>query len=453
MAHQPIKMSTTAGDKTPPNYDWMDRDRFLDEYRLELDKEFLREGRAAEWAHRGRRFWDEEDDYIQLEGGDPNKDGFPPNQAAATLSPDEKFLAVSTNAVIRLYDVKSKELVSELNAHKENVERLYFAPQVDKSTKGGAWKAYTLVSSDEHGGLEGHTYVWHLDANGAHHGPLMLLPGELPTFGFANPISNDGSKVITHEKNQSTQSGMRPLEEMPRIVARNLDTLSEYWRLTGHQDGIMWSGWSPDNKWIAEASWDETYGIWNPAVRDRAQGHLIGPSGGQNWVGDFSADGKYIVFSGGSPTKVAVYDVETGIEVAALEHPNVTRDWIRELKWSPVDYSLAVVVQQEIVLWRPLEDNTCLTVFKMESDGSLLTTFNSLLVVKWVDEGKKLIVRDVANDLFLWDMHANQKWRFQRPDGLGLDYWGHDAFFVRDLGKEGAILSLDGDGKLRYWHL
>lgn len=494
-------------------YDWMDRERFLKHYELKLAYEFSHDGEAAEWAQNGHRFWDQADGVLKLEEGDPDKSGHGFAESNAALSPDNRFLAVSTNAVIRLYDVRSKEMVSELKAHDEHVEHLYFGPLPAPTAQGGGGTGYTLVSSGLHDytARGGRIFIWNLDDDGKLCGrdrddipdnfmramtnramkvvsrdlkhycgmdehdltetqrsmietlqksvrqsrvkKLPLLRAELPPFGFANPISRDGKHLITLEQNETTQHGMRPLDEMPRIVVRNLTTLQEEWRLTGHQDAIMWAGWSPDDKHVAEASWDETFGIWNPKVVDRAEGHLIGPSGGQNWVGDFSADGKYIVFSGGSPTKVAVYEVATGAQVAVLKHPEVEKDWVRELKWSPIDYTIAVVVRQEVVIWCPIDGNSFTSVLKIETDGTLLTSYNSLRLVKWVDEGQKLIVRDTANTVFVWDIRMNKKWRFQRPDKLALETSPSEVFFVKRLAKEGALLSLDGDRRVRYWNL
>lgn len=448
---------STSNDQVARNvdYDWMDRERFLKEYTLKLALEFSQDGQPAEWAHNGHRYWDCEDDSIELELDDKDKND-EDSDGSAALSADNRFLAVSSNTTIRLYDIKSKEVVSRLHGHEENVRRMSFAPQAAATSGGGPARAYTLVSSDRHMYPRGNTFIWHLNEQGAHLGPSMMLTGELPIFGLANPVSNDGKQVITVEKNESSQHGMRPAEEMPRIVLRNLDTLAEEWRLTGHQDTITWAGWSPDNKWVAESSWDQTYGIWNPKVKNRAEGHLIGPSDGQNWVGDFSADGRYIVFSGGSPTKVAVYEVASGNEIASLEAAKGSpiKDWVRELKWSPVDYSVAVIDGKTVLIWRPLEGNTATCVFEVETDGTMLTRYNRLLLVKWADEGRKLMVRDTADTVFVWDVKANKKWRFQRPDGVPLPTYLVEVFYVRSSSEdEGTILSVDDDWKVRCWNL
>ena len=497
--------------KSKDDYDWMDRERFLKNYKLKIDWEFEVHGDAADWAENGHRFWDKEDDAIALETGDPNKrEGAP--SASAALSPDSRVVAVSTNAVIRLYNIRLKKMICELRGHDENVEKLYFSPHVvEDVNRFGPDRGYTLVSYGLRDYEYGRIIIWRLHEGGLlinrdvvsavgpladratravmrdlkeQHGmsneevkslrqelgetirqavlkhqakeELPLLHADLPSFGLANPISRDGSKLITLEKNDTTQQGLRPPEEMPRIVVRNLADLSEHWRLTGHQDSIMWAGWSPDAKWIAEASWDETYGIWNPEVKDRPEGHLIGPSGNQNWVGDFSRDGKYVVFSGGEPTKVAVYEVETGKEVAEFKYPGIGGvTWVREMQWSPADYTIALIVAQKVVLWHPLENGSPFTtVLKLGSDGTMLDQYNELLLVKWVDGGQKLVVRDMANTVFVWDLRANRKWRFQRPEGMALETYTTEMFFVkRGVAEEGALLSLDGDGKVRYWYL
>lgn len=494
----------------PGGYDYMDYERFLQEYSLKIDFEFAHDDQAAEWAENGHRFWAQEDAALEFEEDDPAVDERG-DASSGALSTDHRFLAISTNAVIRIYDVQSKQILSVLKGHDQSVSRMYFAPQQDGDIDDeGSAKRYTLVSSGEHGVIKGQIIVWYLDVSGLptgqsdigsaspdvdsladqamtsvapglthQHGmeteelgslrddmaetlrvavfkhntrKLPMLDAHLPAFGFDSPISSDGKRAVTLEKNQSTQGGMRPLTDMPRIVVRNLSNLSEEWRLTGHQDGIMWAGFSPDGTRVAEASWDQTYGIWDTGHNDRAEGHLIGPSGGQNWVGDFSADGKYIVFSGGRPTKVAVYEVETGNEVAQLNF-NGIRDWVRRLKWSPIDYTIAVVVNHEVVLWHPLDGNTFTSVLKMYSDGTLLTDYNRLNLVQWVDEGQKLLVRDTANNIYVWDIRMNKKWRFQRPDGMTCEYSPGEVFFSKRLAKEGALLGFDGDGKVRYWYL
>lgn len=139
--------------------------------------------------------------------------------------------------------------------------------------------------------------------------------------------------------------------------------------------------------------------------------------------------------------------------MAVLQYGFRRGTWVRELKWSPIDYTLAVIIEHEVVLWHPLDDNTFTSVLKVETDRTLLTRFNELILVKWVDEGQKMLVRDTANTVFLWDIRMNKKWRFQRPKGLPLATNPRDVFFIKRLAKEGAVLSLDGDGKVRYWNL
>lgn len=261
--------------------------------------------------------------------------------------------------------------------------------------------------------------------------PPEALHAELPHFGFANPISPAGTSLITLEKNATTQFGLRPPEEMPQIVIRNLTTLDEKRRLEGHQDAIMWAGCSPDSMRIAEASWDQMFGIWDTTVKDKPDGaaHLIGPTGNQNWVGDFFVGWEVCCFLGGEPTKVAVYEVESGEEVARLPG---TEDvgWVRELKWSLTDYTIAMIVDFEVVLWHPLDANKFTSVLKIETDGTLLTLFNDLRFLKWIEDGQKLVVRDKANTIWVWEIRMNKKWRFQRPDGKACKNDPKDVLFV-----------------------
>ena len=104
-------------------------------------------------------------------------------------------------------------------------------------------------------------------------------------------------------------------------------------------------------------------------------------------------------------------------------------------------------------LWRPFESATAVVTLKLETDETLLTRYNRLILMKWVDERRKLVVGDGANTVSVWDVKCNKKWRFQMPEGLGLNTYQTEVYFVPALGEAGAMLSSDGDWKVRCWDL
>jgi WD40 repeat protein len=490
---------------------WMNKEKFLQEYELELNKEFACNGVEAAWANdtSAHRFWGSEDASFTLRDNDPRQgDGaWGRDEGEAGLSPDGRFLAVATNAVIRIYNVQSQEVRGELIGHQKNVSQLFFAPgcasksSADGSRVDGKEEKYRLFSCTQDRGDETQIIAWSLDGEGkqpqptmpfaiqdmadraiaaissdlsTHHslsdgdieavragfsGTLQVadtknrsknLPhwsGKFPSFG-SYPISPDGQAVLFVAHGETTQHGMRPADKLPQIVVVDLATQSERCRLNGHTDAIMWAGWSPDGKTIATACWDQHYKIWDAHTGQCR--HTIGPTNGQNWAGAFSPDGKYILLSGGREVKVAIYGVETGEEIAELKSEGLKLEhWIRYFAWNPAGECIALVNGKEIVLWHPFEDKVE-TIFKVKTDGTMLTKYNGFSIIKWAQGGKKLLLQDTAHTTYVWDREKNVKWRFQRPQGMALELSGRDVFYVDE---SEMVVSLDGDRKVRYWKL
>ena len=490
----------------------MDSERFLREYELELVKEFEYDGKEAQWADStsAHRFWGAEDATLELRDDDPEKGNTP--GAAAAISPDERFLAVSTNAVIRIYDVSSRTMRSELIGHLSNVQDLFFSPvKIEQGTVSSTGSALTSVRHGEYllfsegaevGGGDGQIIAWPLDADGRQLSRMMpfaiermadqavgAISGDLnehhglddndlqairagfvetlkvadannrvknlfarndvhfPGFGTF-PVSHDGQALLYIVHGESTQSGMRPPEELPQIVVLDVATQTERCRLKGHEDAIMWAGWSADDRTIATACWDSYYKIWDAQTGECR--HTIGPTGGQNWSGAFSPDGKHVLLSGGQPVKVAIYNVETGKEVTKLEREGLKlASWMRYFNWSSDGNSIALANGRGVILWEPFEEKVE-TVLQLKEDGTMLTRFNGFSIIKWVDRGKKLLLRDREGTIFVWDVQENVKWRFQRPQGRGMKIYSSDVFYA--IGMR-TIISLDGDGLVRFWKL
>jgi hypothetical protein len=474
----------------------MSRERFLQEYKLELDKEFERDSVPAEWAPKtsGSRLWGEEDEKFVLAQGDPNQSNVP--SAAFAVSPDWKCFAGATNAVIRIYEPGNNGLrqKAELIGHETNVWKLRFFPTPNDGD------GYLLLSEGASvRNSDGMIILWHLDGQGRlenkvmpiavnnlagqasaiigsqlkqHHEleeadletvrsgfaevlqkvdtsnrtkSLPNLDGHFPSFG-SEYLSHDGKKILYITHGRSTQGGMRPEDQLPQIVVYDLPSSKEICRLKGHQDAIMWASFSPDDKTIVTASWDETYGIW-----DASTGHprrLIGPTHGQNWAGAISPDGSYVLLSGGSPTKVAIYALETGEEIATFEHEKL-RGWVRRISWNPSTNEIALVNKQSVILWHPFEGKKQ-EVLKLKNDGSMLDGFCGLSSVEWVEGGKKLLVETSEGTVLVWEPERNVKWRFQRPHGTPLKT-SEGKLIFRSEGQ--SLVSLNGDGVVRAWYL
>lgn len=387
----------------------MSRDRFLEEYEYGVDLEFENEdGEQAEWANGHGLHWGEEDSLLQLPQDDPNKANVP--SAAAALSPDGLFLAASTNATVRIYDISTKEIRAELVGHTSNVWKIRWSPRVPAvaTTDDEISKIHYVLASEgaEVSGRDGDIILWNLSSDGKsvirtmpfavgsltdkamagieqdlrdHHDleegkadgivsnlrqdfkaalqvadaknrrrPLNLYDGHFPSFG-SDSWSKDGRRLLYITHGQTTQHGMRPPDDLPQIVVLTLGSQIPV-ILKGHTDAIMWAQWSPNEKLIATAAWDSTYRIWDPATGECK--HVIGPTAGQNWCGCFSPDSKHVILSGGGV--VSLYDVNTAKEVAQFRPPHKSRSsWFRRITWSPSGDDVAIVVGQAVVLWQP----------------------------------------------------------------------------------------------------
>ncbi|EME45987.1 hypothetical protein DOTSEDRAFT_22110 [Dothistroma septosporum NZE10] len=485
---------------------FMSREKFLEEYVFEVDAEFERNGNAAEWApssNGGAQHWGQEISRLKLVDTDPGT-GLRPESAAFALSDDGLLMAVATNKVIRIYSSWDQHLEAELVGHLENVTKVFFAPK-----NCYLEESYTLLSEAEHYSKEKHNplILWHIDGGGrlitrtmpfaidsladkalgaikmdltTHHElpassmaevrkslvntlkiadtknrsvTLTTLPGSFP--GFGSKVFSSDKKLFLHlEHNNTTQSGMRPPDQLPQVVIRSLNgPETEMARLQGHEDAIMWACFSPtDPNVFATAAWDKTYQIWN--LEHKTSSSIIGPTVGQNWSGDFSPDGKHVLLSG--TNNVGVYSVATGDQVAKLERPKLEA-WVRNLEWSPAGDAVALCNGIEILLWEPFREgeerrSSGMNVVKLtKPENRVLENFMRFHAAKWLDRrGRRLAVMAGDGTVMVWDRKENWKWRFQRPQGRAMKLWTHEIVYVEETEM---LYVLDGDRKVRRWRL
>lgn len=108
--------------------------RFLGNYELRMLKEFELDGEPARWARgvSGPRFWGEEDASIDFAYKRPPLGEDRRTRMSAACSADEKFLAISLNTRLMIYDIESRTLRADVFAHEYNIEQLHFLPWTDE---------------------------------------------------------------------------------------------------------------------------------------------------------------------------------------------------------------------------------------------------------------------------------------------------------------------------------
>ena len=324
---------------------------------------------------------------------------------------------------------------------------------------------------------------------------LPYVSGALPHYNGTDLFSFDGQgmRVLYLIENGTTQHGMRPAEKLPQIVIAmvrepklsindnkdgnedegNNQRFETIQTLRGHSDMILSVAFSPDGKLVASASWDQTFRIFSVETGECL--HSIGPTGNQNWVAKFTPSGDRILFSGGGggrdkPSPLAVYNTGTGEEVNRLRHPNL-KSCLRETAVHPDRRSAVVANGASLLLWDltdgssvrqgdedPLDN--AIEILKLAvpdpetnpAEHRVVRPFLSFVDVAWVDGGRKLLARASDHSISVWDREQNVQWRFQRPEGEGLSGFSNEFAYVHE-GERGMTISLDGDGKVRFWKL
>lgn len=524
----------------------VNRKGFLRDYHLEVATEFHRDGQDAQWASStGLRFWGDEDECIELEASDAADTRRP--SSAMAVSPDGRLLAIAASSIIRILDIRTRKQLSELKGHPNSVSKVVFAPCKSTDGEGSVADHYTLLSiSQDDLERKKVIVIWILDNDGRQivkkpfkpfgtqsltesamsaiatdlqkehrvttdefqsirsalctaidavekQHRLKALPsafGGLPHYNSSDLFSSSegGLKILYLTQNGTTQHGMRPSDELPRIVIAKLQPpdsnvdeeagtdeqhLQTLQTLQGHSDVIISAAFSPNGKLVASASWDQTFRIWSVETGECL--HNIGPTGNQNWTAAFSSSGDHVMLSGGGDRDkqrpLALYNTSTGEEVNRLCHPDLDH-WLRHNAIHPDGKSAAVVNNISLLLWDllPKDSHTAeadtelpnnaieLLKLAMPDDETakvrprIMRIFASFVDVAWVDGGKKLLVRANDGTIFAWDRERNVKWRFQRPDGVELLGSGADFAYVDD-GGDGTVIALDDDRKVRFWKL
>jgi WD40 repeat protein len=273
------------------------------------------------------------------------------------------------------------------------------------------------------------------------------------TGGFASSSFNhDGRLFLYHICNETTQHGMREPEKLPQLVIHDMDAGKEVCRLSGHTDAIMWSAFSPDSHHVASVSWDGTLRMYTVSTGELDW--ATENSGGQSWAGAFSPDSKFIVWSSKTGRVVQVHDVLDGRIIATFQ--GSFNHWCRCLVWHPSGNEIALCADKSAYVWKPFDglNGTILQHFEI-GDGGTPAIGRSMVevhAVSWLDEGRLLCLEISEGTKLVYDTHNNVKEVFRRPKGVdGVYVRGSFYGPLQTQDQPEFYLSVDGDGKARYW--
>jgi WD40 repeat protein len=266
-------------------------------------------------------------------------------------------------------------------------------------------------------------------------------------------FSTDGKLLMYHTQNDSTQWGMREPENLPRLVIYDLEASRELHRLSGHTDTLMWSGISPDGYHVATVSWDGTMRMYLVSTGEFLW--ATEDSGGQSWSGAFSPNSEHIVWSSASGLVVSVHEVASGKKISTINEE--FRVWCRCLSWHPDGSQIALSAGNHAYVWLPFQgqNGTVTQHFSLDSgDGALLDGMSCIENIFWECNGRYLCLQTSEESFVVYDTEYNTKKLFRRPVGqdiadMGCGFHG----MVQNEKGETFFLSVDGDVKVRYWHV
>ena len=285
------------------------------------------------------------DAWARLEKYKPSWSGDDP----AAFSPDGGYLAAGNDSFLRIWDIRTGQLVFENNSGLE-------IRSVSWSPDGRYIAAGSLVLS-----------IWEVkqaEANGEKKISVSLFKEikEHASWIQSAKWSPQGRYLATGSSDASA-------------LIWDTDSWKPVAELKGHQREIVALCWSPRGNQLATASSDRTARIWEP-LTGKVISELKALVGGQT-VASWSPDGKLLAM-GGSESPVRVWDTRSGQVIAALStpkriDPTVAEAWkipaaatllkkpmpvsnVRSVAWSPDGDTLAVVTSNGtdlLEIWEP----------------------------------------------------------------------------------------------------
>ncbi|KAH8653107.1 WD40-repeat-containing domain protein [Tricladium varicosporioides] len=224
-------------------------------------------------------------------------------------------------------------------------------------------------------------------------------------------------------------------DKVPKWICK-LPNMQSTWspeiqRLQGHTDTVDAVTFSPDGRFLASGSGDDTVRIWNPATGQETQ-KFKGHTGAVNGVA-FSPDGKLLA-SGSSDDTVRIWNLATGQEVQKLEGHTA---WVNAVPFSPDGKLLASGSGDDTVrIWNPA---TGQEVRKLEGHT------DSVYVVAFSPDGKLLASGSRDETVRTWNPATGQEVQ---------KFLGHtDCVYAVAFSPDGKLLvSSSRDSTVRIWN-
>jgi WD40 repeat protein len=487
---------------------WMDRERFLEEFAYEVEKEFDVNGTPSSWADTelspGHRNWGDEEHKIKL----PHPDNPTCRMGTSALTSDKKFIAASNGLVVNLYDIATKDCRMVFRGLTLPVRGLEFGPLL---TETGGYTLMISSSESDRSDSSKHLVFLNLGPDGRRVVQPQLLDNDKVLESSVSPVtsrleglrgsvvasslldtintqykkaldrlhgtpeakdslqsdgltgdctcsvSSDGRLLLCVRADDPSQGGSPQSRQSIKIVVYDLAQGREKHILDTRGDAITWTSFSPDDKSIATVA-----GLGTLHIYDTESGeckHIISAPRGQRYRSIWSSDSKHILLHGmarqideqrqtvSQTAYMVVYSAETGEQVA--QYP--TEDLARRSEaimtaWSPRN-EIAIASKTRIWIWRPFENITT-TSLLVKVENPLMRLYAHFVELMWVEDGRLLIAKLSSGTIEVWDQDRNVRWRIERPRGPALARIARGCYWLEE---SKTLVSFDSDASLRFY--
>lgn len=285
---------------------------------------------------------------------------------AYAFSPDGKLLASGANGdtAIKLWDVRSGDLLRVMEGHRSGITNLVFAP--DGSFLASA-AGQTLANR-----ADASVKIWDV-VTGLLQGTVKVT--DVAVHSLA--ISPDGERIATGSLDKT-------------IKVWSLQNGKLLGTLGGHTAPVTGLSFSPDGRSLASASHDKTVRVWDMAGL-RQQQSLTGFDE-VTWDVAFSPDGSMLAAAG--DRKVLLWDMPAGTLRRTLQHQH----YVRNVAFSPDSSTVAgagIDNREGILLWdtgsgqKQREMKNTMRPVAFSPDGQTLVTGGPLGIQLWAAQGNE----------------------------------------------------------------
>jgi RNA polymerase sigma factor (sigma-70 family) len=316
---------------------------------------------------------------------------------------DDKLLAIAYSSTVRLWEPASGKEILAFDHHQSRVSPVTYLPdgKTLASASYGEVRLWDLGSSKQ---------VRAFKIGG---GCLAFAP-DGKTLAWASWDEMGFADIATgKETRRSKRHRVEALAYAPDGTALVLrmggESAVRLWDVandkeirecSGHQPYSFAVAYAPDGKTVASGGTDWAVRLWDVASGKEIRTLALPRPGGSISVGvgiavlAYAPDGKIVAAANPNDNKVWLWDVQTGKQIHALQHPG---NWVASLVFAPDSKTLASGCGAKVRLWDVVTGQEIAALAGHQGDVCSLA---------FALDGKRLASASQDTTILIWDLFA-----------------------------------------------